>query len=140
MIYVVVNLCSYFVFFCFKQKTAYEMRSSDWSSDVCSSDLLRCFGFRSSPFLGATLLRGRPFALQCLAFRWREAEIAIYAPFAGYPEPVIAECAGRTLIEVEDGPAILAPMPVAVATKSYQLARCYSRREDRKSTRLNSSH
>src|SRR3546814_2452780 len=30
--------CAY-VFF-FKQKTAYEMRISDWSSDVCSSDLL----------------------------------------------------------------------------------------------------
>src|SRR3546814_7694196 len=29
-----------FVFFFFKQKTAYEMRISDWSSDVCSSDLL----------------------------------------------------------------------------------------------------
>src|SRR3546814_10635478 len=29
----------YFFFF-FKQKTAYEMRISDWSSDVCSSDLL----------------------------------------------------------------------------------------------------
>src|SRR3546814_1459114 len=28
-----------FVFF-FKQKTAYEMRISDWSSDVCSSDLI----------------------------------------------------------------------------------------------------
>src|SRR3546814_11830226 len=27
------------IFFFFKQKTAYEMRSSDWSSDVCSSDL-----------------------------------------------------------------------------------------------------
>src|SRR3546814_1828809 len=27
--------------FCFKQKTAYEMRISDWSSDVCSSDLTR---------------------------------------------------------------------------------------------------
>src|SRR3546814_3761298 len=27
-------------FFVFKQKTAYEMRISDWSSDVCSSDLL----------------------------------------------------------------------------------------------------
>src|SRR3546814_20163746 len=26
--------------FCFKQKTAYEMRISDWSSDVCSSDLI----------------------------------------------------------------------------------------------------
>src|SRR3546814_2243121 len=25
--------------FCFKQKTSYEMRISDWSSDVCSSDL-----------------------------------------------------------------------------------------------------
>src|SRR3546814_2031066 len=31
-------LVSIFVFF-FKQKTAYEMRISDWSSDVCSSDL-----------------------------------------------------------------------------------------------------
>src|SRR3546814_3637465 len=29
----------YIVFFFFKQKTAYEMRISDWSSDVCSSDL-----------------------------------------------------------------------------------------------------
>src|SRR3546814_14302728 len=27
-------------FVCFKQKTAYEMRISDWSSDVCSSDLI----------------------------------------------------------------------------------------------------
>src|SRR3546814_1671281 len=31
----------YGVFFFFKQKTAYEMRISDWSSDVCSSDLNR---------------------------------------------------------------------------------------------------
>src|SRR3546814_2509630 len=28
------------MFFLFKQKTAYEMRISDWSSDVCSSDLI----------------------------------------------------------------------------------------------------
>src|SRR3546814_9961743 len=33
------RLCSGQVFFFFKQKTAYEMRISDWSSDVCSSDL-----------------------------------------------------------------------------------------------------
>src|SRR3546814_10761204 len=32
--------CYCFIFF-FKQKTAYEMRISDWSSDVCSSDLSR---------------------------------------------------------------------------------------------------
>src|SRR3546814_4516579 len=31
--------CMAVVFFFFKQKTAYEMRISDWSSDVCSSDL-----------------------------------------------------------------------------------------------------
>src|SRR3546814_9481789 len=32
-------LCCVFCFCFFKQKTAYEMRISDWSSDVCSSDL-----------------------------------------------------------------------------------------------------
>src|SRR3546814_6364358 len=35
-----VTLFLFCVFFFFKQKTAYEMRISDWSSDVCSSDLL----------------------------------------------------------------------------------------------------
>src|SRR3546814_4294018 len=35
------------VFFFFKQKTAYEMRISDWSSDVCSSDLCRRCGHRA---------------------------------------------------------------------------------------------
>src|SRR3546814_2819907 len=35
---VVVGTC--FDVFFFKQKTAYEMRISDWSSDVCSSDLI----------------------------------------------------------------------------------------------------
>src|SRR3546814_6821614 len=35
-----LSLASWCVFFFFKQKTAYEMRISDWSSDVCSSDLL----------------------------------------------------------------------------------------------------
>src|SRR3546814_1932470 len=44
-----VLVCSsfrcYILFFFFKQKTAYEMRISDWSSDVCSSDL----AFRASP-------------------------------------------------------------------------------------------
>src|SRR3546814_20090386 len=36
--YCVSVLC--LLFFFFKQKTAYEMRISDWSSDVCSSDLV----------------------------------------------------------------------------------------------------
>src|SRR3546814_3992255 len=34
------NILGFCIFFFFKQKTAYEMRISDWSSDVCSSDLL----------------------------------------------------------------------------------------------------
>src|SRR3546814_5031995 len=47
---------SIYVFFFFKQKTAYEMRISDWSSDVCSSDLLpeaRHLRSRRSPRRGA---------------------------------------------------------------------------------------
>src|SRR3546814_14995086 len=45
--------CSLFFFFFFKQKTAYEMRISDWSSDVCSSD-------RGEP---RRRVRGRPLPL-----------------------------------------------------------------------------
>src|SRR5216117_508444 len=39
-----VNLELRVVFFFFKQKTAYEIRKGDWSSDVCSSDLARRAG------------------------------------------------------------------------------------------------
>src|SRR3546814_1222969 len=42
VLFIVYSLWLYFDFFSFfffKQKTAYEMRISDWSSDVCSSDL-----------------------------------------------------------------------------------------------------
>src|SRR3546814_6498122 len=41
-------------FFFFKQKTAYEMRISDWSSDVCSSDLSK--RRTSMPLLRLTLM------------------------------------------------------------------------------------
>src|SRR3546814_3901539 len=40
MPFVLVLLWDLLLFFFFKQKTAYEMRISDWSSDVCSSDLV----------------------------------------------------------------------------------------------------
>src|SRR3546814_7530001 len=42
MFLLVCGVCVFLLLFCFfffKQKTAYEMRISDWSSDVCSSDL-----------------------------------------------------------------------------------------------------
>src|SRR3546814_10317190 len=41
-----VGTCLCMFFFFFKQKTAYEMRISDWSSDVCSSDLTIRFEHR----------------------------------------------------------------------------------------------
>src|SRR3546814_5498144 len=46
-------------FFFFKQKTAYEMRISDWSSDVCSSDLIAA--------AARTGRRGFPWAPRCPA-------------------------------------------------------------------------
>src|SRR3546814_6881389 len=48
------------VFFFFKQKTAYEMRISDWSSDVCSSDLVALTGERLEE-----LKRGASMAKTC---------------------------------------------------------------------------
>src|SRR3546814_3493113 len=58
------------VFFFFKQKTAYEMRISDWSSDVCSADLRRGLAFGAGGeivaalrnFGGGGLHRGRAVA------------------------------------------------------------------------------
>src|SRR3546814_7923531 len=55
IVLVVLYMCGYFVFF-FKQKTAYEMRISDWSSDVCSSDLISLLG--AMAILGATTATG----------------------------------------------------------------------------------
>src|SRR3546814_7150889 len=39
MYYDALHICDCYFCFFFKQKTAYELRISDWSSDVCSSDL-----------------------------------------------------------------------------------------------------
>src|SRR3546814_3230571 len=66
------------VFFFFKQKTAYEMRISDWSSDVCSSDL--AYGlFRRVPALGA-----RPLGIPILQFLMYRASLA-----RSYPDALI---------------------------------------------------
>src|SRR3546814_8851545 len=57
-------MCLYVIFF-FKQKTAYEMRISDWSSDVCSSDLLPHASTRECPvaFIRRKIMRcGSPAA------------------------------------------------------------------------------
>src|SRR3546814_7186063 len=55
-----------FLFFFFKQKTAYEMRISDWSSDVCSSDLPARLGHTHS--VGIDIFAGA-VAKTCLVDR-----------------------------------------------------------------------
>src|SRR3546814_4968022 len=69
------TLLYFFFFFVFKRKTAYEMRISDWSSDVCSSDL----AFRKRPnlssenlsffgrFEGAARFRGQSLTVDSVA-------------------------------------------------------------------------
>src|SRR3546814_7808587 len=59
------------VFLFFKQKTAYEMRISDWSSDVCSSDL-----FDSLPAELQTALREEALKAGDIASHGTEASLA----------------------------------------------------------------
>src|SRR3546814_7791154 len=49
------HLIGVHIFFFFKQKTAYEMRISDWSSDVCSSDLNEPTGVRAAPTITTSI-------------------------------------------------------------------------------------
>src|SRR3546814_8100134 len=51
--YLLLSFVFFFIFFFFKQKTAYEMRISDWSSDVCSSDLMEKFILKILPIAAA---------------------------------------------------------------------------------------
>src|SRR3546814_8947294 len=66
VIVILMSLLCFFFFF-FKQKTAYEMRISDWSSDVCSSDLPRC--------------RLRPGESQCFRLHHRTDGLLSRFPF-----------------------------------------------------------
>src|SRR3546814_16762998 len=105
-----------FIFFFFKQKTAYEMRISDWSSDVCSSDLPIfavnialardgevIAGVTHVPALGETFraergagafLNDRPIHVSPRA-TMVEAVLAVGIPFAGKPRPAHGRAACR---------------------------------------------
>src|SRR3546814_4417225 len=76
------------VLFCFKQKTAYEMRISDWSSDVCSSDL---------PYGPAPMATDEPRAETGLA---APALIGLFDPLvaAGEAEAMLARAPDRTSV------------------------------------------
>src|SRR3546814_7716825 len=105
---------SVLLFFFFKQKTAYEMRISDWSSDVCSSDLRTVNQFLYPAYVFDSLCgQLRPAA---------RAEGRIPPAFDRFIDRLhrrLVSGMGREIIE----------RPVAQPISG-----------DRKSTRLNSSH
>src|SRR3546814_8476116 len=88
----------FFFFFVFNQKTAYEMRISDWSSDVCSSDLLgRSGGYCRGGALcrhGAFRPPPDPHSLDLLRPAGADAELSWAGGVAdrrpgGHPEPLL---------------------------------------------------
>src|SRR3546814_9305473 len=109
------------VFFFFKQKTAYEMRISDWSSDVCSSDLpifMRTNGVHTSivvpaasegidwsPLLRAGHIDRPDLAGDYLAIGWGQRDFFLKTPTWADLRPGIALRAlvggGGSLIHVE---------------------------------------
>src|SRR3546814_9678938 len=98
-----------FIFFV-KQKTAYEMRISDWSSDVCSSDLRSPeMMMLSSPRRPDSTIRIFSSAEYCLRVLRRMSRIAvsapsfklmdfslIFVPFGHYDEPEILRYANTS--------------------------------------------
>src|SRR3546814_10893840 len=108
------------VFF-FKQKTAYEMRISDWSSDVCSSDL-------DLAKLAATQFRDFANTVPGLVFQTAGAgntQISMRGVTAGVD---VSSTVGVYVDEVPYG-----------SSTTFARSGRYTP-EDRKSTRLNSSH
>src|SRR3546814_9705231 len=112
-----------FLFFFFKQRTAYELRISDWSSDVCSSDLLAAGDVIRAhplypPMLVLILIGAFTKSAQFPFHFWLPRAMAA-------PTPVSAYLHSATMVKA--GVFLLARLwPVLSG--------------DRKSTRLNSSH
>src|SRR3546814_1939964 len=79
-----ISLLSAFFFF-FKQKTAYEMRISDWSSDVCSSDL-HIQQWITSPLLNVSMVM-----LCC----YLETHVLVPGAAIGYGPPEHLQKIGR---------------------------------------------
>src|SRR3546814_6312511 len=117
------------MFFFFKQRTAYELRISDWSSDVCSSDLI----LRDSGKVSREALLGLDLhAAQDLdALRLRGARAV--ERFGEIADGVAAE---RHILDQSQDPLAIFDGNIVLALHIFRP----DRPEDRKSTRLNSSH
>src|SRR3546814_4676244 len=80
-------LVHFLCFFFFKQKTAYEMRISDWSSDVCSSDLSHNVAAQATT-MGKRFANAGEELLQALQ---RVEELLARYPLRGMKGPVRSE-------------------------------------------------
>src|SRR3546814_8391453 len=124
------------LFFFFKQKTAYEMRISDWSSDVLFRSKAAVVGEQRQPFCGALDKLGH------LPVRGERAEArAVGEVRVVAAEEVVAELAGDdpTRVRAVGNCAAGAVALSAVALSAVVLGAIVLG-SDRKSTRLNSSH
>src|SRR3546814_6287088 len=106
------------VVFFFKQKTAYEMRISDWSSDVCSSDLLIAAPRRQQDESGSRVDSSARHRADQLVERVM-------------PPNILAHQLDRARRRAEGG---------GVGRAGRAAERLVRVQRDRKSTRLNSSH
>src|SRR3546814_5787390 len=86
----------WFVVFFFKQKTAYEMRISDWSSDVCSSDLPRS-GIAQSRRIDGHLFLDHHFHLRLEEFlrEQRRAALAFRSEERRVGKECVSTCRSR---------------------------------------------
>src|SRR3546814_7228733 len=84
--------------FFFKQKTAYELRSSDWSSDVCSSDLAYLRYNVADP-VRLELLRKRSLLLDILPLAVAKGAVDVGGA-AGRDRPNFREVAARLMAEI----------------------------------------
>src|SRR3546814_5617803 len=89
MVYVVLL----FLFFFFKQKTAYDMRISDWSSDVCSSDLRLLHPQRFDPkeYEVKFLTHSARNIYRIYRFCWNAHERTMLAPPAYSPSSIMSQ-------------------------------------------------
>src|SRR3546814_4404951 len=91
-----LSITAVLIFFFFKQKTAYEMRISDWSSDVCSSDLQIASENHSRPVARHSPRSPAPVAIQCAAREGRRIDRYVgggHRPPRIAPEPQRAAAA-----------------------------------------------
>src|SRR3546814_5759061 len=87
----------WFIFFFFKQKTAYEMRISDWSSDVCSSDL------RELALLNAAALGVQRYPIEFGSLSSRDRSLFHrLTETAVEPTMIIDPRAGMRILDVND--------------------------------------